>query len=530
MRISKMVLVIALIFVFMITNMIYYEDEAEAVIPVVAVLSQTAIELVASTLVAAGLGYISNKNIEAVARHIGQQNNEFAEWIRNQQFEERSVQDLIDRSFGGRDPYPSGTKKAIFVPGGKLSLMKTILASMGASLACNFLVDLASKDYWKNDVNTVRVDDFYDSIKIVINNNTYTFSSSEKLIDEVRFVPYNANYDRITVRRGNNSDSIALYGPAYICGTAHVLHFRTSDNQTYYLPLGGSLSEVISVKYNSNGYDVYKNDVYFTHVVFPKVEGYKVYVWGGQHECDVKKTWENPVYADVEYNAEVVKNVPNAVVNSEKDAVVLIPNDLNDLKYVDNSVVAVEDIDFGDIMISVGDITCNSAKINFSAQGGNQEVEYINIYLDDVKIDQLNPEESEYTMEGLSEGKTYKVSVEYVSNKGSKKESIYFKTSIGSLPGGELKSGLDLSPLIELKNLVTYKFPFSLPWDVKRLIENMNVEPKLNDIEVQLYNVSQTVSFPDFVEEYSVWVRKILFMMFVVSILYKTPELLGGAK
>lgn len=95
---------------------------------------------------------------------------------------------------------------------------------------------------------------------------------------------------------------------------------------------------------------------------------------------------------------------------------------------------------------------------------------------------------------------------------------------------------INFNPLKKAVGLLTYKFPFSLPFDVWRSLKSLQVTPEL---------MSFIVSIPVFGNDYSVivdfsdypvllsfvpFVRIGLLFVFMLSMIYATYELFGGAK
>lgn len=94
---------------------------------------------------------------------------------------------------------------------------------------------------------------------------------------------------------------------------------------------------------------------------------------------------------------------------------------------------------------------------------------------------------------------------------------------------------IDFQPMLDLGADFTNKFPFSLPWDLKRSIESLNMQGSLTPINLQFYNpvgepIKFTVEWPDFVETYAVWIRSGFLLIYTISLIWVTSRFFGGQK
>jgi hypothetical protein len=95
---------------------------------------------------------------------------------------------------------------------------------------------------------------------------------------------------------------------------------------------------------------------------------------------------------------------------------------------------------------------------------------------------------------------------------------------------------INFNPLKKAVELLTYKFPFSLPFDVWRGIKSLQVDPELMSFTVSLPFLGSTytaiVNLADYPVLLSIvpFVRFGLFMAFVFGMIYATYELFGGAR
>jgi len=82
-------------------------------------------------------------------------------------------------------------------------------------------------------------------------------------------------------------------------------------------------------------------------------------------------------------------------------------------------------------------------------------------------------------------------------------------------------------PSLSIPEVITTKFPFSLPWDYYRLLKLMGVEGERFNISFKLFNTPMELNFNKF-EDLIFILRKILFLAFLFAMLSKTVVLLKG--
>lgn len=85
-----------------------------------------------------------------------------------------------------------------------------------------------------------------------------------------------------------------------------------------------------------------------------------------------------------------------------------------------------------------------------------------------------------------------------------------------------------------LQVAITDRFPFSLPWDVKRAVEGLAQSGELRAIPAQIYGPSGPIEFelqwPEFVKQLVPFVRGGLLFVYGLGLLWGTKSLLGGAE
>lgn len=95
---------------------------------------------------------------------------------------------------------------------------------------------------------------------------------------------------------------------------------------------------------------------------------------------------------------------------------------------------------------------------------------------------------------------------------------------------------INFNPLKKAVELLTYKFPFSLPFDVYRGIKSLQVQPELMSFTVSLPFLGSTYTATVNLADYPVllsfvpFVRVGLLFVFMLSMIYATYRLFGGAR
>lgn len=75
----------------------------------------------------------------------------------------------------------------------------------------------------------------------------------------------------------------------------------------------------------------------------------------------------------------------------------------------------------------------------------------------------------------------------------------------------------------------TTKFPFSLPWDLKRALESLQASPSEMRFQVYLPLIGNFDLIPSFIFEFAEPVRKVFLVMFDIGMIFALRRLLGGA-
>jgi hypothetical protein len=82
-------------------------------------------------------------------------------------------------------------------------------------------------------------------------------------------------------------------------------------------------------------------------------------------------------------------------------------------------------------------------------------------------------------------------------------------------------------PALSIPQLITQKFPFSLPWDYYRLLQMLDIKGEAFKYSFELFGVPMSIDFSKF-ESLILIFRKLLFLGFIFALLPKTVTLLKG--
>lgn len=120
------------------------------------------------------------------------------------------------------------------------------------------------------------------------------------------------------------------------------------------------------------------------------------------------------------------------------------------------------------------------------------------------------------------------------------KDVSAIRTDVGTITGSisrffDLSRPVDWQPVQNLSVAFTNKFPFSLPWDIKRAADALIRSPELPTFDLSFYGgkgptIHEPLRFPKFVEDMAPWIRSSFVMLFTLGLVYATRKLLGGAK
>lgn len=89
---------------------------------------------------------------------------------------------------------------------------------------------------------------------------------------------------------------------------------------------------------------------------------------------------------------------------------------------------------------------------------------------------------------------------------------------------------INWAPITGLPAMFTTTFPFSLPWDLKRFIDIMTAAPVAPRIEGTYFGNKIVIEMPVFVTTYIPMIRAFFILSFLISLIFTTRKLLGGAQ
>lgn len=113
---------------------------------------------------------------------------------------------------------------------------------------------------------------------------------------------------------------------------------------------------------------------------------------------------------------------------------------------------------------------------------------------------------------------------------------VYIMQLVASITGFfDLSKPIVWSPVTGLGEQLTMVFPFSLPWDVGRAINALNVPGELPDdmeVKMNVYNKEYKfdIVWPEFVSTMAAMTRSAVMLLFIIGMIYATGRLFGGVQ
>jgi hypothetical protein len=139
-KIISVLLVISLT-LSLILNVDTKKNHAHAVAPALACMGQIAAEFGVSLLVAGGINWYCERDSQAIARKLGDQEL----WVRDPNFEMRDKTITMAKYYDGKDPFPSGVKAFFVVPSMRAKAIQSFIASLTIGTGMSFLVDSSTR-------------------------------------------------------------------------------------------------------------------------------------------------------------------------------------------------------------------------------------------------------------------------------------------------------------------------------------------------------------------------------------------------
>jgi len=503
---------------------------ASAIVP--AIIAEAGVQLASTALVAAGVTFLANRDtymndLEAIV-HDRFKEGEVANYLRSEGFTELDVQKELNKYWAGKSPYRSGVKKAYLVPGAKGAIITSVVASIGSSLACNFIVDAINATKWPG---ATHIENGYDEIVIDSSNSSGPFDggghdyydkslinylSDEELISGVIVeAQWNTTYygqidESDCLHNHVRNATVDLYEGDYYDGGWQQRGYDGNNDTT--------VRNVFEIKYVGADNDVQiriydfilEEFVYVTtkpSYYSPK----NLYVRFDEGIDLVVRKVNSPVdpnYYDVNYDVtDIAKAQTASSFTNGRDSVILIPNDLNDLKDVWPEDIAKEYM-INEPEVNILNVTDTSASILWDAQQVDEYELYVNYVLE---YQGLN---TSYNLTSLNPDTFYNVKVIYRYGDSIKEKEINFKT---------LSPGKQELPIISNVNVAPGADSALVTWNSvseKVYIECAGIVNTVQNVsQYQIINLSPNMNY-----EVKIWQESDTAISPVVKFQFRTSQ------
>lgn len=542
---GKKIIAIVMVFTFVIGNCFMYpKREAEALAPLVA----AAIEAI---LWSAG-AYAGDALCQKwLARGVGAgtvngQNFSGMGWETVRTFENGSVeyQTFMNGKFsGGTVPYPSGVKR--------IHMVKRFVAANALGLVASLLGRLIINTLWYDDEKPEgwHGGNYQGQVSVSGTGNQY----SSSLFNFVDIAPGQTRWLKLVITTDQTQINLKNTFVNEIAGASSneetLYNFVNAETRTFYVKIE-KLSETnvkISTASSLLGYT--SNSVQFMDE-YINAYGYGIRSYksgAGYHSYTVSyNTYDengNLINSGLTGPLDVSEtdNTPlsNAVNSTgNNDIAILEPNNPLDIPPGQGPIVIAD----GPPVI-VPDAPTNLQAKEVYDKGFTLDwdpapnAQYYNVYKNGVLIAN-HITTDEYSITGLEADTSYNMGVEAANSVGTSSPTVLqVNTGQNPAPGGEASSnGLDLTPLKNVGVAFTNKFPFSLPWDILRLVQCLRQDQELPNLTLQFYMpldnepTTFTMVWPDFMPMVASWIRSFCLIMTGIGLVYSTRKLMGGGQ
>uniref|UniRef100_UPI001555ADD9 hypothetical protein n=1 Tax=Saccharibacillus qingshengii TaxID=1763540 RepID=UPI001555ADD9 len=109
-------------------------------------------------------------------------------------------------------------------------------------------------------------------------------------------------------------------------------------------------------------------------------------------------------------------------------------------------------------------------------------------------------------------------------------EAVKTETDTANPPLDTVIGKINWAPITGLPAAFTNTFPFSLPWDVKRLVDLMVAAPVVPRIEADFYGEKMVITLPRMVTDNILLIRSGIIIAVLLGLVFATRRLLGGAQ
>lgn len=514
----------------LILNVDTKKNHAQAVAPALACMGQIAAEFGVSLLVAGGINWYCERDSQAIARKLGDQEL----WVRDPNFEMRDKTITMAKYYDGKDPFPSGVKAFFVVPSMRSKVIQSFIASLTIGTGMSFLVDSSTRSLFPEA--QPYVSDLYEPIWCDSTSKTGTTSGSYyKTIQNyfnydgeflIRFVTNDitnhsgsANATRVTYPPSNVHDKFAginwtrMYSdPNYyrtlppehdwtlnnrivFAGKFKIDHHRNSPTDTY--PTASSYI----FNFSTGEYDNYPSNFNHSHLDttlestgIPEFNNLILSVSQNTgSSIAIQRLTADGLTDTDEYIVNDYIPADEALItrpfasnpfinppNDNTEVIIPVPNDMNDWSLVnpDDVIKQVSKIDFGNVTLNATDITSDSCTLNWSINNNIATVTKQSIFVNGLNYGNVPIGTNSKTITNLEPKTRYDIELVLEGENDSYTGSETYKIAIitgtldGTIPGNQVEDiKFDTN---NIKDILSNKLGYNTLVNALTKLQNIN--------------------------------------------------------
>lgn len=482
----------------LILNVDTKKNHAEAVAPALACMGQIAAEFGVSLLVAGGINWYCERDSQAIARKLGDQEL----WVRDPNFEMRDKTITMARYYDGKDPFPSGVKAFFVVPSMRSKVIQSFIASLTVGTGMSFLVDSSTRSLFPEA--QPYVSDLYEPIWCDSSSYTGTTSGGSyyKTIQNyfnydgeflIRYVTDDiTNHDgyvlasRVTKPPKNVHDAFSptswyymfidpnyyrtlppehdwtLHNRIVFAGKFKIDHHRYSPTDTYPTASGYIFNfstgeyDNYPPSFNCSNFDTTLESTgipEFNNLILVVSDNTGSSIAIQRLTVDGLTDTDEYIVNDYIPADEALNTRPfasNPFINPPNDnteVIIPVPNDMNDWSLVnpDDVIKQVAKIDFGNVTLNATNITSDTCTLNWSINNNIATVTKQSIFVNGLNYGDVPIGTNSKTITNLEPKTRYDIELvlegENDSHTGSEtyKIAIITGTLDGTIPGNQVE-------------------------------------------------------------------------------------------
>lgn len=434
-------------------------QKAEAVVPILGLMSQLAVDYAVGCLIAGGLHYVSTKDIKAIARNLG----DTQLWLRDMDVPVRDKTITMQKYYDGKEPFPRGVKAFITVPSARANLIRSYITSLIIGTGMSFLVDYNDKYMYGNALPYYV--GLYDTVSVSKNNYTYKIKSGDYYIYEIlldNYFDYNGEFlitkslsndymfSKVMVSKDGVWDSQSY--------SFEMLRPKNWDNDKYIRLIDNNKWEYKSKLYHEEKYgDLWRKIAYWNYD--ENKYDYNIEQLATQKKDDTlnedgtseydklilttKHIEDENSYLSIkrisiencESDEYLVENyIPNIEYRlfadnpfiAEKDVIIPIPNYIEDWEYVevDDIIKEVNSVNFGNVELYIENITDSGCKVVWNYEDCSAEIKKQTLYINDMKHSEIDVDLRSKEITNLNSGTKYVVELEITGEENENIDTI----------------------------------------------------------------------------------------------------------